>query len=219
MNGKQHDRHLYRYHRTPQIVPNCHIAGKKTRRDVKPHSRGPGNSWSRTMGSHSTNILTAWTFATIPLAILAVTFYVVVENSKQELHPGSFYHPDSKYYMDANLDSAFLSKIPSTQLTFIASFSSTSATAVLPAVMALLSYTIARSISQDSDTEDQQRLPSPYQLELLISTLNGSLLTIWSFARYCLCHKRRRVAVIGSLWKAMSLFGTITMLAYDSSNV
>ncbi|KAL8635304.1 MAG: hypothetical protein Q9228_007192 [Teloschistes exilis] len=37
---------------------------------------------------------------------------------------------------------------------------------------------------RDSDIENDQELPSPYQLELLISALNGSLLTFRSFATY-----------------------------------
>ncbi|KAL8723852.1 MAG: hypothetical protein Q9181_007135 [Wetmoreana brouardii] len=48
--------------------------------------------------------------------------------------------------------------------------------------MALLSYTVALAVTRDSDAENRQRLPSPYQLELLISTLNGSLLAFWSVA-------------------------------------
>ncbi|KAL8904196.1 MAG: hypothetical protein Q9207_003433 [Kuettlingeria erythrocarpa] len=65
---------------------------------------------------------------------------------------------------------------------------------------------------QDSDLEDVQRLPSAYQLEIMISTLNDNLLALWSFATY-LFSKGRRVAVIPSLWKAALLLGTVAVLA------
>ncbi|KAL8716575.1 MAG: hypothetical protein Q9225_006106 [Loekoesia sp. 1 TL-2023] len=144
--------------------------------EVQPRINSTGNSWSGTMGSHYMSIMTAWIIATVPVLILAAAFLVAVERSKPKAPLGSFYSDGQQ--TNIPLGSAVYSKIPSTQLTFIASFSSTLATAVLPAVMALFSYTIAHAITEDSDTEIRQRLPSPYQLELLISALNGSLLAL-----------------------------------------
>ncbi|KAL8787290.1 MAG: hypothetical protein Q9213_002281 [Squamulea squamosa] len=154
-------------------------------------------SWRGTMGSHYLSIFTAWTLATVPMVILAVAFSLVVENSKPEAPPGSYY--SDREHANLSLGSAIYSKIPSTQLTFVASFSSTLATTVLPAVMALVSYPVALAVSIDSDKEIQRRLPSPYQLELLISALNGSLLALWSFTVYMFSNKRRRVASVSTV--------------------
>ncbi|KAI4109860.1 MAG: hypothetical protein LQ339_001644 [Xanthoria mediterranea] len=79
--------------------------------------------------------------------------------------------------------------------------------------MALFSYTIALAITRDSDTENRQGLPSPFQLQLLISSLEGSLLSLWSFIRYLFSRKRRGVAVVSNLWKAVSLFSITALLA------
>lgn len=174
------------------------------------HVQKPNRPWSGTMGSHYLNIFTAWVFATVPISILAVAFVSVIENSKPKATPRSFYSDDQQ--TNLSLGSAIYSQIPSTQLTFIASFSATLATALLPASMALYSYTAALTMAQDSDTEDVQRLPSAYQLEIMISTLSGSLLALWSFTTY-LCSKGRRVAVIPSVWKAALLLGTVAILA------
>ena len=174
---------------------------------VQKHNR----PWSGTMGSHYLNIFTAWVFAAVPMSILAVAFVLVVEDSKPKVTPRSFY-TDGQQTNHMSLGSAIYSQIPSTQLTFIASFSATLATALLPASMALYSYTAALNIAQDSDSETTHKLPSAYQLEIVISTLNGSLLALWSFATY-LCSKGKRVAVIPILRKAALLLGTVATLA------
>lgn len=185
---------------------------KDYRLKAKSRTRSTSNPWSGTIGSHYLNILTAWTFSTVPMTILAVALVVIVDRSKPRSSPlGSFYSDGSQ--ANSSLGSALYSKIPSTQLTFIASFSSTLATTVLPAVMALLSYTVALAVTRDSDEETWQRLPSPYQLELLISTLNGSLLAFWSFAIYVLGPKRRRIAVVPHVWKATMVLGIMAILA------
>lgn len=155
------------------------------------------SSWSGTMSSHCWQIFIAWTFAAIPMLSLASAFVAALEASKPRSPPGSFYTDGQQ--INRSLGFAFYSKIPSTQLTFIASFSSTLATALLPASMALFSYTTALTMTRDSDTENRQHLPSPYQLELLISSLNGSLLAFWSFATYVLGRKGKRVTIIPQL--------------------
>ncbi|KAL8866507.1 MAG: hypothetical protein Q9174_006264, partial [Haloplaca sp. 1 TL-2023] len=165
------------------------------------------------MGKHYWTIFIAWTFAVVPLTILAVAFPVAIERSQPTISPGSFYSNDER--VNVPLGSAVYSKIPSTQLTFIASLSSTLSTAVLPAIMALFSYTIANNIAHNSDAENRDRLPSPYQLELLINVVNGSLRTFWSFLKYTFGPKRRRVRVIPDLWLACCMFFVITLIAYD----
>lgn len=181
---------------------------------VKPRMEGDRNSWTGTMGSHYWSIMTAWSIATVLLLILAVAFLVSVERSQPKAPSGSFYSDGQQ--TNLSLGSALYSSIPSTQITFIASFSSTLATAVLPAMMALFSYTAALAGTEDSDAENQQRLPSPFQLELLISALNGSVLALWSFATYVLSRRRTNVAVVPNLWSAMTIFSTLALLAYES---
>lgn len=193
-------------------IPGKKLSQEKPHVPTKKYGRIPNSSWSGTMGSHYLSIFTAWTLATVPMMILALAFSLVVQYSRPEAHPGSFY--SDREQANISLGSAIYSKIPSTQLSFIASFSSTLATTLLPAVMALFSYTIALAITRDSDTENRQGLPSPFQLQLLISSLDGSLLSLWRFIRYLFSRKRRGVAVVSNLWKVVSLFSTMALLAY-----
>ncbi|KAL8651901.1 MAG: hypothetical protein Q9226_004490 [Calogaya cf. arnoldii] len=178
---------------------------------TKKYGESPNSSWSGTMGSHYLSIFTAWTLATVPMVILALAFVLAVQNSRPQAPPGSFY--SDREQANISLGSAIYSKIPSTQLTFIASFSSTLATTLLPALMALCSYSVALAVTEDSDAENRQALPSPYQLQLLISSLEGSLLALWSFVLYSFSSKGRRVAVVRNVWKAMSFLSTIALLA------
>ncbi|KAL8754690.1 MAG: hypothetical protein Q9199_004165 [Rusavskia elegans] len=192
-------------------IPGKKLSQEKPHVPTKKYGRFPDSSWSATMGSHYLSIFTAWTLATVPMVILALGFSLAVLYSRPEAPPGSFY--SDREQANISLGSAIYSKIPSTQLSFMASFSSTLATTLLPAVMALFSYTIALAITRDSDTENRQGLPSPFQLQLLISSLDGSLLSLWSFIRYLFGRNRRGVAVVFNLWKAVSLFSTMALLA------
>ena len=196
-----------------QAMTGLENADEESQSAVHKPSVQCADSWTGTMAKHYLSIFTAWTFAAVPLAIPAIAFFTVIEHSKPKASPGSYYSDGQN---NLPLGSAYYSTIPSAQLTFIASFSSTLATAILPAVMALFSYTVARTVSQNSDMEDRQRLPSPYQLELLITTLNGSLLVFWSFAIYTLGYKRKKVAMVNVLWKAIMVFTAITLLAYGN---
>lgn len=172
----------------------------------------PGTTkFSGLMGSYKLNIFTAWFLSTVPMAVLAISFIVVVNHTQPTSPPGSFYSDGQQ--ANIPLGSAFYSETPSTRLTFIASFSSTLATTMLPAIMALFSYTIALAVSKESDLEAQHQLPSPYQLDLLINILGGSLQALWSFAMYVFGPKRKRVAVVPQLWKATLLFSIMAVLS------
>ncbi|KAI4111306.1 MAG: hypothetical protein LQ339_000767 [Xanthoria mediterranea] len=204
--------HLYSGHVTAvQAIP---IQQKTQKRDQLLESKltEPGTTKSSgLMGSHKLNIFTVWSLSAVPMAILAISFVVVVDRTKPASPSGSFYSDGQQ--ANLSLGSAFYSDTPSTRLTFIASFSSTLATTMLPAIMALFSYTTALAVSRESDSEAQHRLPSPYQLDLLINILGGSLQALWSFVMYVFGSKRKRVAVVPQLWKATLLFSMMAMLS------
>lgn len=196
-------------------VPIANPRRKGSARQIyRPRTGQDVHSRSGTMNSHYLNIMTAWVIATVPILVLAIVFLVVVEYSRPRAPPGSYYSDERQASLP--LGSAIYSRIPSTQLTFIASFSSTLATAVLPATMALFSYVVALVITRDSDLDHGQRLPSPYQLELLISILDGSLLALWSFAKYTLSWKSHRITMVPILKGAACIMGITVVLAYES---
>ena len=190
------------------------LNGKSNLLTMKRGMSDNGNTWSGTMGKHYLNIQLAWSLATIPMFILAMAFLATVESSRPRITKGSFYSDGQQ--ADIPLGSAIYSKIPATQLTFMVSFSATLATALLPASMALYSYIVALAITTDSDSESEnwKRLLSPYQLQLIINSLSGSLLALWSFACYVFSPRRKRVAVVPHLWRAVWVLGTMALLAY-----
>ena len=173
------------------------------------------SSWKAIMKDEYAYIFTAWILATFPMLLLVVSLVIVVKQSIP--HDGLGLYSSDGGATNMPLGDAFYSKIPSTQLTFLASFSATLATVLLPAAMALSSYVAAFSLSMDSDAEDSTKLPSPYQLDLLIRSLNGNIISFWFFTRYVLGSRRKRVTITPSLQKSMSLLGGLILLTYEGS--
>ena len=79
----------------------------------------------------------------------------------------------SAYYVDFN----------ATTLATIASWSSTLAPLLAVAAMALASFSIAKKMKEDSNSESMD-LPTPYQFSLLVESLSGGVATLFSFGKY-----------------------------------
>ena len=86
---------------------------------------------------------------------------------------------------------AYYVRISATTLVLLASFSSTVAISVVSFSMTLLSYPVSRQLLRISETRKLASLPSPYQLSLLITTLNGGINTLWYWTKYLLGWRRR----------------------------
>ena len=104
------------------------------------------------------------------------------------------------------------------QLTSLSTWISTIATLLAPAFMALLSYPVAKSMTQRHDIGHvHQKLPSTYQTGLLVELLGGSLISLWGSLSYMLSRRRARVSALlyfsyaGLLCGV--LFGILTQLA------
>ena len=109
--------------------------------------------------------------------------------------------------------SAVFSPISAGPLEFISSLSSTLATILLPITMILVSFSVAYSLSRHSDSMNEEKLPSPYQLSLLIGMLDGKLPSLWSLWRYRLGSKKKRVEITQDSWTAMAWLGGVALLA------
>ena len=84
----------------------------------------------------------------------------------------------------ARESSAYLINFSATKLLTVASWTSTLSSLLPSFVMVLVSYPIARTIldaSKDKKTDD---LPTPYQLSMLLGTLNGTFGSLWNWLMY-----------------------------------
>lgn len=111
------------------------------------------------------------------------------------------------------LGSAYYINYSSTTLVYIASLSSTLSTLLIPAAMLLYSFVLANDLAKDSDQAAVSKLPSPFQLEMLIKMVDGQLLVLWSYIRYALSSKRRRILIVPSLQHASIALLALALLA------
>jgi hypothetical protein len=83
-------------------------------------------------------------------------------------------------------------KFSATQLTTVASWSST-LTPLLPGlIMTLLFFPIASQIRSLSDARDMSRLPTPHQLNLLLCMSGGGFGAVWEWAKYIFWRRREK---------------------------
>jgi hypothetical protein len=122
--------------------------------------------------------------------LLGLTLHYRVDTSNQStsptfLLPSPLEYPDSAYYVNFS----------ATQLVTIASWSSSLAPLLSTLAMVLVSYLVARSILRSSQAHTGS-LPTPFQLNLLLSAISASLGSFWSFARYFRVKKGTHIASV-----------------------
>lgn len=115
------------------------------------------------------------------LASSVVIIWIVYANlvrtecPNQELCPGpDLINVTSKdtYYVD----------FPAASLAFISSWSSTFSFALVGYLMAMCAYATAASLLRASEKADQESLPSPHQMSVMLRILNAELMMLWSLA-------------------------------------
>ena len=80
--------------------------------------------------------------------------------------------------------SAYYVKMSATTFVFIASWSSSAAPLLSGFIMLLLSFPIASGLLKGSDANDARRLPTPYQLSMLIGLMGGGVVWLWHYVTY-----------------------------------
>lgn len=89
----------------------------------------------------------------------------------QELCQGSELNVTSKGFYFVDFSAA--------QLAFISSWSATVSFALVGFLMAFVSYANASSLLQASERDDQDDLPSPHQMSVLLRVLNAEMMILW----------------------------------------
>ena len=111
------------------------------------------------------------------------------------------------------LGSALYVDYSPTTLVYIASLSSTLSTILISAAMILFSYSLARNMARNSDSNEGTQLPSPFQLQLLIRVVDGRLGALLSYFLYIFNGKHRKVPTVPILWQAVSMMLGLVLLA------
>ena len=145
----------------------------------------------------------------LPMFILTALLVTLVFGYQMPYH--------SSTYSDNNetelpLGSAYFVNHPATTLVYIASLSSTLATLLISPAMILFSYSLARSMTLESDANNAPKLPSPFQLQLLIRMVDGRLTALGSYLLYVFGQKQRRVTVVPILLKAVAMMMALVLL-------
>lgn len=147
----------------------------------------------------------AFAVVSIPLSILSVAllgavlgFQIDTSNSTN-LGPGQ--EAIAGYY---------IVQLSATTIALIASYSSTVAPIAVGFAMTLLSYPIANDIIKYSERKQFEKLPTPYQLGLMINLRSGSVGSLWPWFKYTFRWRVRHKTV--GVVKAFTLGVTSALL-------
>ena len=137
-------------------------------------SKGLMNGWRLEIGLASAVLI-------LPMLILTATLLTLVWGHQMPNHSSTYSYNNKT---ELPLGSAYFVNYSATTLVYIASLSSTLATLLISAAMILFSYSLARSMTRSSDANNTSKLPSPFQLQLLIRIIDGRLTALGSYLLY-----------------------------------
>ncbi len=173
----------------------------KTQRSTM--SKGIMGGWVLEIGLASAALI-------LPMLILTALLLALVYGQQMPSHSSTY-----SYQNETNipLGSAYFVNYSPTTLVYIASLSSTLATVLVSAAMILFSYSLARSLALESDANNASKLPSPFQLQLLIRMVDGRLAALGSYLLLVFGRKQRKVTVVPVLWRAVAMMSALLLLA------
>ncbi|KAK0515611.1 hypothetical protein JMJ35_001645 [Cladonia borealis] len=146
----------------------------------------------------------------LPMFTLTAVLLALVYGHNMPYHSSTYSYNNET---ELPLGAAYFVNYPATTLVYIASLSSTLATLLISAAMILFSYSLARSMTLESDANNAPKLPSPFQLQLLIRMVDGRLTALGSYLLYRLGKKQRQVTVVPMLIEAVAMMLALVLLA------
>lgn len=166
-------------------------------------SKGIMGGWQLDIGLASVMLI-------LPMLVLTVLLLALVVGHQMPNHSSTYSYNSET---ELALGSAYFVKYSATTLVYIASLSSTLATLLISAAMVLFSYPLARSMILESDANNAPKLPTPFQLQLLIRLVDGRLTALWSYLLYTFGKKQRQVTVVPMLLEAVAMMLALVLLA------
>ena len=186
------------------------MVGHESLKAEKPmRSNGVMGGWVLDIGLASATLI-------LPMLILTAVLLVLVLGNQVPNNSSTYSYNNAT---GLPLGSAYFVNYSATTLVYIASLSSTLATLLVGAAMILFSYSLARTMALNSDANDVSKLPSPFQLQLLIRIVDGRLTALSSYLMYVLSRKQRKVTVVPVLWHAVAMMLALVLLSWVHSNL
>ena len=153
------------------------------------HARSHRSKWPKLPGS-KIKILIAVIISVVPMMLLPTSFIYLVFKHRVSASDCPIPELCTASFGCSNTSAdTYLVDYPAPRLFFIASWASSVSLSLIGTLMVLASYPIAHGILIRS-TADYHSSPTPYQLSLLIETLNGQPMSIWNVLRYRLTWRR-----------------------------
>ena len=160
----------------------------------------------RYMTGQNLEIGLAFLLITLPIAGLTVALICLIWENKLVDTSSS----DGPSQAAGTCPSGLYVNYSATRLTFVSSLISTAAAYMSVPLMTLISFPIARKLMRDSAKETPTRLPSPYQLHLLVSSLSAGLSSLWKTIQYMIGWRSRRARLHSTIW--ISFFALLSIV-------
>lgn len=161
------------------------------------------------IGGSYRDIFWALTCVSLPMLLVTGIFIGLVYANQVSNHDDLGANPLST--SQSTDSAAYYIAYSAPRLITVSSWASTVASFTATFIMVLVSYPIAKSYANDSKSGSIEKVPTAYQLRLIIGVLGGGLGSLWSWLQYCFWRKRTRQT--RALWlPGLSLLGA-TILA------
>lgn len=148
-----------------------------------------GQLQPRKSGFHSRNADQLLTGIIFPVIIITLPFLFIVASLlgiilAHRVERSAPVSSPLRLTSDADDTDAYYVDWSATQLSTLTSWASNIATVLPGFIMTLFSYRLANSFMMDSANAKSKGLPTPYQLGLLLSSLDAKLISLWHGLSY-----------------------------------
>jgi len=145
-----------------------------------------------------------------PVALSAILLVLVFYNL---VHHNETTYPDLSLPGETDENGVYYVRLNSTILVLLSSFSSTVAPILTGFFLSLVSYVVSLNFLRLSQSRDITKLPSPFQVGLLVSALGGGKLgSLWTWIKYKGWTKKRKTSA--PLKLALGALIIVSLLSY-----
>ena len=182
----------------------CEMAGYgRLNAQKRTTSKGIMGVWQLEIGLTSVVLI-------LPMFMLTTLLLTLVFGHQMPNHSSTYSYNNET---ELPLGSAYFVNYSATTLVYIASLASTLATLLISAAIILFSYSLARNMTLESDANNAPKLPTPFQLQLLIRMVDGRPTALVSYLLYVFGKKQGQVTVVPLLVKAVAMMLALALLA------
>jgi hypothetical protein len=173
----------------------------------------PKSARSQGITSHRAGIAWSWFLITVPISALTAVFLALVFHYR--LQHGDPPFPNLRLPSAEDEKNVFYVNLSSSVILFSTSWTSSVAPMLSSFVLVLASFPIARRLSRDIQRGRADRLPTPYQLALILKFIDGSPLgAMWNWICYVLSWNKGGERQTPPLRAASTVAVLATLLGY-----